>query len=70
MACGSWGIGGHPGFANRLDESRPRESAESTVSLPVTHRLGMILEGSGRIMPVAGGQRGTIRPFGSPPAPR
>jgi hypothetical protein len=68
MACGSWGIGGHPAFANRLDESDTREAAESMVSFPMTHRLGTIPESSGRIMPVADGHQGTIVPFGSPPA--
>jgi hypothetical protein len=70
MACGSWGIGGHPAFANRLDESGLREIAESMVSFPMTHRLGTIPESGGRIMPVADGQCGRIAPFGSPPARR
>lgn len=70
MARGSWGIGSPLDFANRLDESGAREIGESFVSSPVTHRLGMILHRSGRIVPVASGQCGTISPIGSPPAPR
>jgi hypothetical protein len=70
MACGSWGIGGRPAFANRLDESDTRDFAESTVSSPMTHRLGTIPQRSGRIEPLADGGRGIIRPVGSPPAPR
>lgn len=42
MARGSWGIGGRPAFANRVDESVSREFGESGVSSPVTHRLGTI----------------------------
>jgi hypothetical protein len=70
MARGCRGIGGPPAFANRLDESRLRESGESVVSSPMTHRLGMFLHSSGRIKPVESGWRGMIGYFRSSPEPR
>ena len=70
MACGSWGIGPPPHFANRLDESVRREIGESFVSSPMTHSLGMNPLGRGQVMPVSGGKPWAKRRFGSPPAPR
>ena len=42
MARGSWGIGRPPVFANRVDDSVVRRIGESSVSSPMTHRLGTI----------------------------